>query len=660
MIFRQNKLLVVMLVIGVIGSIWILAGRHKVEMSNRRVEISVDYIEVAEIAGAAGISVSDALVKLKESGASSVAVQEITFADLAATGAISIEPSNGGTLIKVVTTDLAKELTKSIPGLEPYPASVKNMLYIKAEPAYVLLQPVGLPKEALAAAKKAELPVVARLVNYPGVSPQRLARTAQRLKDDGIETVIFAADEVLGFRGGVDDVADAFKESGIVFGMVEFAKQKGELKLAKQMMPNVVRVHSITAAEMGTMDRPTAVERFVKAARERDVRLAYVRMFDLGSTDPLQANIDYISSIKSRLIAQGLGVGVCRPFDQPTLISEPAALPLAPLSIGLGIIAGIYLLMAHIWPFWKTEGSRFACWSLPLRFLLAVAITALSAMVILGPMFKALDIAAKLLALIAALVFPTLAVIYAASGSPAESTKAPLRTYLWRAIARFIGVVAISGAGGLMIAALLSRREFMLRIDQFAGVKFAHFLPILLVAFAFAAGIAWVAGSWQEQKERVISNLRRLASEPVLVWQTAIALALLVMVAIVLARSGNDSGVGVSSLELRFRSLLDSILFVRPRTKEFLIGHPALFLGIAAALGGRRSWAALLLVVGMIGEVSLINTFCHIHTPIAISVARSIIGAVIGLAIGILLLLILGNRGQGIVVRGCKPRTIKD
>jgi hypothetical protein len=118
----------------------------------------------------------------------------------------------------------------------------------------------------------------------------------------------------------------------------------------------------------------------------------------------------------------------------------------------------------------------------------------------------------------------------------------------------------------------------------------------------------------------------------------AAALLLTIVAASAPVSSHKRLEICVSRLELKLRSILDKVLIVRPRTKEFLIGHPALFLGIAAALGGRRGWAALLLVIGTIGEVSLINTFCHIHTPIEVTVLRVIIGAVVGVLIGIVVL----------------------
>jgi len=629
MIFRRNKLLTVLLAIGVIGAAWALSLRHQAEMGNRAVEIAVDYAEVAKLSSAAGVTVTEALSKLKDAGVTSLSVQQPTISDLAAVGQISFTKADipfSGTILNVQSQDALLSIfeseifmKKAVPVGEANPnVNTQGVFFIKAEPEYVLAIPVGLPKAALDAARKSGLYVVARLVNYPGVRPEDIEKTALNIKKEGVRTVIFAGDEVLGFRGTIDEASEALKKHGLIFGSVEFAKQKGDQRLSEKMLPDIVRVHSITAAEMGSMDRTTAVERFVRAANERNIRLLYVRMFDFGTSDLLETNIDYIRAISNGLKAEGLGVKQARPFADPG-VPMPAM-----LMIAIGIAAGVVLLFSAVARF-----SSKAIWP----------VYALVALILAGLVLSGMTLGLKLAALITAIVFPIFAIFSAAYGTPENPDGLPIRAQMWKAAGRFFGVIAVSVSGGLMIAALLARQEFMLRVDQFAGVKLAHILPIMIAAIALAVGLGWGAASWREQVERVNTNIRKLGTQPILIWHSALAMIMLVMLGLLLARSGNEPGVGVSGLELKFRSLLDIILFVRPRTKEFLIGHPALFLGIAAALGGRRSWATLLLAIGIIGEVSVVNTFCHIHTPIATSVLRVAIGSVLGLALGMLLLL---------------------
>ncbi len=128
------------------------------------------------------------------------------------------------------------------------------------------------------------------------------------------------------------------------------------------------------------------------------------------------------------------------------------------------------------------------------------------------------------------------------------------------------------------------------------------------------------------------------------------------------------------------QNLVDRVMNA-PRTKEFLIGHPAFILAVYLAVRGgvvnqrgagatsatagkdsadgrqdgqragssaqhgaaadlRRRWlfwvAWPLLLAGVIGQLSMVNTFAHIHTPLAVSALRTALGLVFGSLIGIL------------------------
>jgi hypothetical protein len=101
-----------------------------------------------------------------------------------------------------------------------------------------------------------------------------------------------------------------------------------------------------------------------------------------------------------------------------------------------------------------------------------------------------------------------------------------------------------------------------------------------------------------------------------------------------LIRTGNDAPSQVSGLELKLRSLLDRLLPVRPRTKEFLIGHPMMVLALTMLTRGDRRLLPLIGGVAAIGQVSMVNTFAHLHTPVSASALRVLLGLLIGLVLG--------------------------
>ncbi len=170
---------------------------------------------------------------------------------------------------------------------------------------------------------------------------------------------------------------------------------------------------------------------------------------------------------------------------------------------------------------------------------------------------------------------------------------------------------------------------------------------LVLAYYGLGLGEVGPEAGWAARVLRVRRSLASLYAQPLLVGQIVVGVVALVALALFVARSGNDPGVGVSGTELKVRSLLDKYLLVRPRTKEFLLGHPALFVALAAATAGRFPRALLpLLVVGAIGQSSLLDTFCHLHTPLFISLLRGLIGWALGAVIGALICVALGREAS--------------
>jgi hypothetical protein len=115
-----------------------------------------------------------------------------------------------------------------------------------------------------------------------------------------------------------------------------------------------------------------------------------------------------------------------------------------------------------------------------------------------------------------------------------------------------------------------------------------------------------------------------------------VVIALFLMVAgyVWIARTGNESGMEISGFELKMRASLERFLITRPRTKELFLGHPAMFFALWFML--RRQWlpAFAAVVAVTVGQADLLNTCCHLHTPLFYSLLRSIhaiwLGAIVG------------------------------
>ena len=131
-----------------------------------------------------------------------------------------------------------------------------------------------------------------------------------------------------------------------------------------------------------------------------------------------------------------------------------------------------------------------------------------------------------------------------------------------------------------------------------------------------------------------IVNIRSILSSYISVLWIVVAGVALAAVYYYLSRTGNEGQ--ASTLEKLFRSFLENTLGVRPRTKEFLFAHPLFLLG--AYLSVRYRHAVYLIFIGVIGQLSIVDTFAHLHTPLHISLIRITYGLVFGALIGLVLI----------------------
>jgi len=154
-------------------------------------------------------------------------------------------------------------------------------------------------------------------------------------------------------------------------------------------------------------------------------------------------------------------------------------------------------------------------------------------------------------------------------------------------------------------------------------------LPLLILPVYFF---------FKDTEQKPLMAVGNVLKSPVLVWQIIAGAVLLAVVAVYLLRTGNGAPELVSTVELKFRELLNTLLTVRPRTKEFMVGHPLMLLVLSYGYCHQK---LPVLLLGLIGQISLVNTYAHLHTPLAVSFLRSFHGLWLGIILGIGLLLVL-------------------
>ncbi len=560
-----------------------ISYRHRVETRNKRVAIVTEIEAIEALATAQGIPLDAALVQLREKGLTGVVLSEETVASLLSEGDLTL--ANGQIFFRnrSVEDRCWRGLGIRFPG--------------ETVPSIALLRTVavGLKPEAAFAIQTAELQIVARHANPIGLSAEGVRQTLAWSKELGAGAYLPLGDQVLGRRGAVPQLIESLETLDLLYASVEFGKMSGEAEVKAKAADRVVLMHSAQSAELDRLSPGAAVERYAKAARERNMRILLVRPLSNASAEPLTDFGDFMHRIGDRIRQEGGEIGPARPFENPQ-VPLPLRVALAWSVVPIAAFVAVRLLR---------------CRALLLIAGLKIGLIAIASVTEPG---------LKLMALTAAVVFPV-------AGFLALDARRGKR---WPV--EFLILSGCSLVGGLCVAGLLNDLPYLIRASLFPGVKLAHLAPLALVGIYFFV--------------RLFRAKEALRS-PITWGAAALSLLLLILFLYMLTRTGNDSPASVSGLELRFRAILDALLPIRPRTKEFLIGHPLLILGIGLLIRARQKgeapsgWIALLLTAGAIGQVSLVNTLEHLHTPIALGLLRIAIGLGCGMALGALLWLVI-------------------
>jgi len=639
----QLALLVALITVGLCSAGHTAWKRSGLERQYRTASVAVAYDEVSGLAAQYGLPTADVLVKFRKAGAGTVLVKETTVRDAEQSGELVLKTGRELLLLDesgflaaapdfrawvkpdylyLFASDrqsFARVLGQLKAKNVPLRAWEREPYVIETGLAQGTLEQtgIGFPDRILRDISAAGMQPVVQLRTWTRVTPAGLAYVFAAIGQiPNLGAVAFNDASLPGTPGeNTRALVKAIKKLNVPVVQIEFFNQVGLTKLGLLLDNKIIRMHSLGLDEdiKKNYSLTAIVDRYELAAAERNIRLLLAHTYyKPGDADPLRFNLQLVQAIKDSLEADGLKDGAAA--NLPPLPVSPLLLFLT----GLGVIAGGMLLACAMG--WR----RTAIFLGPAALLLWAAVLAL-------PGLGLINLGCKLMAFASVVIFPTLSLslhVSRAPASPARCVLLLLRTSL------------LSFAGALLMVGLLANTAFMLKLDQFTGVKLAHVIPLILLAGIFFARDAIRTGGWRRQAQRFME-------QPILVKFALVAGVVLVALIIYVSRTGNES-LGVPGLELKFRTLLNTFLGVRPRTKEFLLGYPLLML--LFYLGFRDNRYQPLLLAGAIGQVSLVNTYAHIHTPLLISLQRSFNGLWVGI-IGGLVLIVLWKAGAWLAAK---------
>lgn len=644
---RNHPVLVGLVAAGILAALVVGGYRHRVEAAYRTVEVIVDGADWRILAQREGRLDLAFWKALRERGATSVALYEATLRQLKDEGRVTYWSG-------VELRDLWRAGGLR-PALQPLAASADpaSLYVIPADPEAAQLVLSGF-STALGSHRVAQVfgePLVLRVLGrprdleqtalgFPFSSVQRWQalgfgvvlrpRNVRSFDRDRLRKriatyepvvrgrlVVFDLNEVLGYERLVEEAAQALRSAGAVYGRVEVLtparRMRGEDAMTRSMRPRVARVISIVPEELERLSVEDAVDRFVRGVRERNLRGVYVRPYlqTPGGVDAVAFNLDYLGRVTRALRSAGFELGPAQPMPE---LAVPQAL--RGLVLAASTASGLLLLAAV---------GEAAGW--PLRAPVGLGLLAAGLLAAWAGEWAGLGVwVSKLWALLAAVAFPTLALLTVVPGQGPAGLGGALAS-LWKA-------GAVSSLGGLVVAALLSDWTFRLAAETFFGVKLATVVPPLLV------GAVYLVRQDAEPHAMGVGALARKLyawlARPVTLGAVLAVAAASGAVLLLLLRTGN-TGLPLPAVEERLREALERTLVARPRTKEYLLGHPALVLAVASGALGLRRWTVPLLLVAAVGQAGLVNSFSHAHTPLLYTVWRTANGLALGTLVGGLL-----------------------
>ncbi|TZE81088.1 DUF5693 family protein [Calorimonas adulescens] len=638
----RNRIFIGIIILSCVVALYAGYGRYTVESGYKNVEITGDLDALKAMADYAGMDTEELISKYKAEGMNSIAVNEVRLKVLQSEGKLSYMTRTDAAALGITSGNLAlKRILASAEGFLPdstviltgdrsvYEFLAKNLtkrydgvVYSTDGEYYAIAvnKPIknletdglGFDTRDFELVKASGLIPVARIENYEGLRDRDIDEYINMLKSYGIDQVVFGGDEVLGNEEKIDYAGKRFKEEGIAFGIIElpvdkdYETQEGMSRFAKRAGYNAFKLFSLSEKEMAAYDKIEMADKWYRAVIDRNVRMIYVRP-EIRADKPGVYNVNFygdtIAVFKGYMDDIGEKIGKIVPFKE---YHVPRILQVV---IGLGVVAGSVMLLDTL---------------IPLSDMMAHLLMVLGTLITIGTLYsRFFDLGVKALALASSVVFPSLAMAYIMR--VCEKKQGSFISYT---VVNFVKASLISAVGALYIASIMADSKYLLKLDFFRGVKVSFVAPV--VYFLVLYFVRYFRKDLNlRDKIAYILNLN------VKVWYVVIAVVAAVVAFIYISRTGNNPAVGVSDLELQFRSLLEHTLVARPREKEFLVGYPALILMLGFVYQGfKKEWSFVWGIFASIGQLSLVNTFSHLRAPLGISIERTIYGMVLGIIIG--------------------------
>lgn len=658
---RSILLMLLAVFIGLLSCVYLCVQRYYVENENMSIEQAMDYDAVVVLGRNEGYDLETTLEKCRQAGITSFTIYDTTLNKMTQRGECSL------------ITRLGAELYYPQFHLDSYqyeyyligkPKDQKDLYFdeltedlqlrLGKENAVVLDNPqyrilglhgvmpalgevnLGIMSADANRIASYGFNVILRPTNYHDVTAADLEHFFQRAdKIRNVTGIMFVGKEVLGYspdpaqrKDLLQLTADRMLARQMPFYMIEsvnqlqYDNQDGMYDLAGLMHYDTGRVYAMAKEELEKITPEEAAMRFYISDLERNVRVNLFPMYKKPryGQSLLDTNLNYISKVTQKL--EGRGYQLDRASVLPVYYPNKVLLAIAAAAAACGFLFLLNLLVP------LSDRLNYGL------MVLAVLFGAGGAWIAKGALFL------QMMAVGCAVTAPSAAILVLLDFWRHQdlTKKLGYGRVIRDGALGLTAAVLMSMIGGIFIAAMLGNIRFFMEFDYYRGVKLTFILPIIIVAIGYLRRFPLMGHDFATSSD-FISFAKDFLRIPIRMG-TLILVGLLGLVAIVfVGRSGHTAGVPVPGIEVAMRRFLETVMYARPREKEFLIGHPAFFLMVAAMY---RKWPELVhfftVLAAVIGVGSMVETFAHIRTPFLMSFIRGLNGWLTGLVLGILLI----------------------
>ncbi|MDO4178368.1 MAG: DUF5693 family protein [Phascolarctobacterium sp.] len=667
---RYNPILIAIILLGFVVAMMLNVTRHQVEQKNNTVEMAMEYENLLRLAALEGLPEEKVLKDFKAAGINSLMIFDTTLRRLSykgdllvATGeelrdkkaaevfanvpadkidkdAAFISPAQDENIYNDIVDDL--RLRYGTERVEEVCASPKITRVLGStaiipddkydEPLGVLQAPLGLPAQDMKKVSALGFNIIVRPQNYINPTREKIDAVFNRIEKSGVKVHAFmpCGKESLGYPSQIGYLGQKLNEKKMtVIGLehytqLQFAKIDGSIPLMEAVNYKVARSYVIDGLEQKKISVGTALHRWALTDEERNIRVNYVRPFYLPvDGKPLvETNLQYVRDIVQNVKARGYEIGEAGVFSASDDYAPYFPSKIKFIFIALAVVAGGVLYLSLL-----LDLSR----KVEFGLLLVLGIGA-CALLMLG---RGL-LTRQLLALGAAVIFPVLSMNFIFDiWDKNETSDNSCLKIIFNGLWQLALAIALSLVGASFLSGILTDSRFLLEIDIYRGVKLTFILPIILVAMLFIKRYDLL--NVKDGNLGLLATRLNSLLDTGLTFKHVAALFVLLFIAYYfVGRSGHTGGVPVPAIELKMRAFLEQVMYARPREKEFMVGHPMFFMAVMSVYKRAPKFCQFVLVcAAVIGQGSLVQTFCHMRTPVIMSFVRALDGYVVGIIFGI-------------------------